>query len=93
MTAVGLIGVGQPRPRFAQVGDCLARCLRAKGLENSFVEGVNKLLRSHSFLSSSARYGGHYFNCAFVHDGCGRPFRTTNDFSVDRHGYAARLNL
>ncbi len=40
MAPVCLIGVGKPRPRFAQVGNRLARSLGTKGLENAFVKGL-----------------------------------------------------
>ena len=93
MAAVRLIWMGQPGSRLTQERNRLTGCLRAKGLENSFVECLDKLVRRHIFFSSSTRYGGHYLDGALVDDERCRPFRTTNHFTVYRDSNPTRLDI
>ena len=92
MSAVGLIGVRQPRPRFAKVRHCFARRFCPQRLENPFVECLEQFIRRHMFPLCAACGGAHYFHVVLGHQRGRTPFTAPNDLAIARDGNAACLD-
>jgi hypothetical protein len=85
--------MGQPRPRFAQERNALARGFRPQRVEDALIECLNEFVNRHRVhLLLSARHGGHYLYGASVFDSSHGPFGATYDLAVDCHRHTARLN-